>query len=458
MGSFARASKLLDDIDKSVRENINSNTDFPSLALIGNKCDLEHLRKVKEAEGQRLAAKHGATFWEASASEDYYSTFRPLTSLIIKSFLRWKKSSSSPSSSGPEDDEIKSLLRRYNAPTNNSPRLISAPQLPPDYRRRGSDDNLTNNVTAPNFSSMRKTIKRRKKLREFKSKSMEKITSNSASSSSSSLTPATPATHANNEFLANNITIEVTDTSNEPTSSKITRNGRSQSLPKSNSSSFSSSSGLIQRKGKGARKNYTSSKSTSLMGIEKSHSFTDLKTLQYLRVDSASSGISSANSELALTSGESGVELNTLGRSSSLNALLGRSHSMRYSSSHGQLNGSSVSKSLSRSSSVRHAVSAEKLDDKKKESKGKLKSLSTTSFTALDESKNEKNHRRGVRKDRPKLPSIFLFEKTRDHNGSSNGKVERVPDTKQCEISNSKSMRRKFCNMLRPQSMNVSVN
>ena len=37
------------------------------MILIGNKCDLKHLRAVREEEAQAFAAKHGLAFLETSA-------------------------------------------------------------------------------------------------------------------------------------------------------------------------------------------------------------------------------------------------------------------------------------------------------------------------------------------------------------------------------------------------------
>ena len=476
---------------------------------------------IVQEEGQRLAEKHGATFWEASASEDYYSTFRPLTSLIIKSFLKWKKgsthmtASSSGSSSGAEDkcpnltesvhdEEVQSLLRRYSEPTNNSSRLISSSQPQHDYTRKGSDDILVRNLNN-STSPIRNTIKRRKKLREFKSQSMDKpdvqkyssldkLTSKSASSSRSS-TPTTPSltskTHDNarttydEKFPLSNITIEVTDTSNEndntstivettttTTISKLSRNHRSQSLPKSSAAHHHhGSSRFIQRKGKGgSSKHYNNSRNNNNSrntpsGIEKSHSLTDLKTLQYLSVDNSSSGMSSANSEMTLTSGESGSEMNTMGRrSNSANGLLGRSQSMRYFSNSGsQLN---IFKSLSRSSSVRQTASAGRLgencskqEQEEQEEGQHLKSLSTSSFSSTDENKNGRKLWGRLRKDRHKV-STFPFEKSLEDSSTpkerfdeNNGKLERVLDRGVYDPS--KSMRRKISSIFRPKSINV---
>ena len=83
---------------------IKSEERSPSIALIGNKCDLEHLRNVKHKDGKQLAEKYGAKFWETSASESYDSLSSPLTSLIVNSYL---KSKGEPTNESESPDERK---------------------------------------------------------------------------------------------------------------------------------------------------------------------------------------------------------------------------------------------------------------------------------------------------------------------------------------------------------------
>lgn len=47
VGSFTTASKLLQEIDTSVRLE-SGDAQLPAIALIGNKSDLSHLRNVRE--------------------------------------------------------------------------------------------------------------------------------------------------------------------------------------------------------------------------------------------------------------------------------------------------------------------------------------------------------------------------------------------------------------------------
>lgn len=85
--SFITATTLLEDINNYLCYKNTKNTPTPNLAVIGNKKDLDHLREVSNKQGKSLAKKHGAGFWEVSASDDYHSTFGPLNSLIVESYL-----------------------------------------------------------------------------------------------------------------------------------------------------------------------------------------------------------------------------------------------------------------------------------------------------------------------------------------------------------------------------------
>lgn len=85
--SFTMATTMLEDIIAYQCYRNTKNLTPPCLAVIANKRDLEHLREIPNHEGKSLAKKHGAGFWEVSASEDYHSTFGPLNSLIVESYL-----------------------------------------------------------------------------------------------------------------------------------------------------------------------------------------------------------------------------------------------------------------------------------------------------------------------------------------------------------------------------------
>nr|XP_034334324.1 ras-related and estrogen-regulated growth inhibitor [Crassostrea gigas] len=60
------------DVIQDIRRRIDDCRKGASIpmVLLGNKCDLAHMRKVPQEEGQRLANEMGCPFLEVSASED----------------------------------------------------------------------------------------------------------------------------------------------------------------------------------------------------------------------------------------------------------------------------------------------------------------------------------------------------------------------------------------------------
>lgn len=59
---------ILEDMRRKIDE-AKKGTNIP-LVIIGNKCDLAHMRQVTRDEGQRLATEFACPFLEVSASED----------------------------------------------------------------------------------------------------------------------------------------------------------------------------------------------------------------------------------------------------------------------------------------------------------------------------------------------------------------------------------------------------
>ena len=385
----------------------------PSIALIGNKKDLEHLRKVGEEDGRCLAEKHGAEFWEVSASEDYNSTFIPLNSLIVESFKNGKSTipnslNSSPSSSGNETiglssmnaEEIAKLLQRksdscYDAPTN-------ANSFETEYMTKDNDDVNNNSLLPDNNSPIINTKRRRKYLREPKratDKSTKKITPPSLTP------PTTPNGYVNNYSHSNsNITIEVTGTGSDGVTSPIKRNNRSQSWTKTDKKR------VIQRKT--TEQKYNSSVNPS---IPKSRSFTDLKTLEKDSAHSTPRPIVSCKSAILLTA-ENEVDENP----------------------------------------------GDTLNNKVNASSGSLlktsKSVTTLNFSKFTSMEGTVNYWNKLRKERRKLLTLSL-EQVYDNNNAPVKIIEsgdKSPVNPNLRNIGKKSVRRKISSIFRPRSISGS--
>ena len=60
--SFEHVKNWMADVDKFAKEGVLR-------ILSGNKCDLEHMRKISKDEGKELASKYGIQYIETSAKE-----------------------------------------------------------------------------------------------------------------------------------------------------------------------------------------------------------------------------------------------------------------------------------------------------------------------------------------------------------------------------------------------------
>ena len=60
--SFEHVKNWMADVDKFAKEGVLR-------ILAGNKCDLEHMRKISKDEGKELASKYGIQYIETSAKE-----------------------------------------------------------------------------------------------------------------------------------------------------------------------------------------------------------------------------------------------------------------------------------------------------------------------------------------------------------------------------------------------------
>ena len=62
-----------------------------AFVLVGNKSDLEHLRQIPAAEGQKLAATLNCSYVETSARESYSTTVKAFSTLFLELKYRQKR-------------------------------------------------------------------------------------------------------------------------------------------------------------------------------------------------------------------------------------------------------------------------------------------------------------------------------------------------------------------------------
>ena len=103
--SFEHVKNWMADVDKFAKDGVLR-------ILSGNKCDLEHQRKVSKDEGKELASKYGINYIETSAKET--TNIEELFFSTTESFLNKQVSGNikkTPSNQGidinKKDDEVK---------------------------------------------------------------------------------------------------------------------------------------------------------------------------------------------------------------------------------------------------------------------------------------------------------------------------------------------------------------
>jgi len=86
--TFITAAVVLEELRRIQRSSQKSS---PTFSILANKQDVCHRREVGTEEGRKLALKHGASFYEVSAAQDYDNIFIPLNTLIVQNFIRSAK-------------------------------------------------------------------------------------------------------------------------------------------------------------------------------------------------------------------------------------------------------------------------------------------------------------------------------------------------------------------------------
>jgi len=111
--------------------------------LIGNKCDLIHLRQVDKREAWKLAEDFGVQFLECSAAENYEDIFSSFTKLLVEAMIAQNsKKHSWDDQNCEEAKQQETKLRK---------RSLSTSQAFP----RDNNNNNNNNNTSSSFLGLR---------------------------------------------------------------------------------------------------------------------------------------------------------------------------------------------------------------------------------------------------------------------------------------------------------------
>ncbi|XP_066931660.1 ras-related and estrogen-regulated growth inhibitor-like isoform X2 [Clytia hemisphaerica] len=114
--SFALARHILEIIDKI--KPLSSRCTL----LIGNKCDLMHLRQVPKSDAKKLADDFGVHFLECSAAENYDDIFSSFTRLLVEAMIA--QSAKKHSWDDQNADDVKqneNRLRKRSLSTGQAP-------------------------------------------------------------------------------------------------------------------------------------------------------------------------------------------------------------------------------------------------------------------------------------------------------------------------------------------------
>lgn len=90
-GTFITAAVILEELKRIHRSSLIPHKALPTFLILANKHDICHRREVTTEEGRNLALKHGASFYEVSAAQDYDNVFIPLNTLIVQNYIRTAK-------------------------------------------------------------------------------------------------------------------------------------------------------------------------------------------------------------------------------------------------------------------------------------------------------------------------------------------------------------------------------
>ena len=249
--SFTTASSLLDEINYYYNSKSSKALGPKCIGLLGNKRDLSHLREVSQKDGKNLAIRHGASFWEVSASEDYHSTHTPLNSMIVESYLNTMTLKGNSSGKGLNISPFSSLKGHYDG---SGPRTRS--ETSPNAFCFDSEDDVPLSPTEWG-SEKRRTFSHNRKKLELKLNESKRTKKNSIGKTSYDNILAATDNNNNNNTSAGT----PTDSEESPV--------RTSSWSKNNKKRSSTRKSTEKKEGVSSQK-----------GLLRSYSYSDLKTLQ----------------------------------------------------------------------------------------------------------------------------------------------------------------------------------
>lgn len=114
--SFALAKNILELIHKL--KPLSSRCTL----LIGNKCDLKHIRQVEQREGRKLAYDFGVQFLECSAAENYEDISSCFTRLLVEAMIvQSSKKHSWDNQNGDEVRQQENKIRKRSISLSHGP-------------------------------------------------------------------------------------------------------------------------------------------------------------------------------------------------------------------------------------------------------------------------------------------------------------------------------------------------
>ena len=117
--------------------------------LIGNKCDLIHLRQVDKREAWKVAEDYGVQFLECSAAENYEDIFSSFTKLLVEAMITQNsKKHSWDDQNCEEAKQQETKLRKRSLSTGQAFATMTT-------RDNNNNNNNNNNNSSSSFLGLR---------------------------------------------------------------------------------------------------------------------------------------------------------------------------------------------------------------------------------------------------------------------------------------------------------------